>query len=140
MLAVKEKETISKISEVLEGKAKGIVQLRGWIHRKRVQGNIIFFSLRDSTGVIQLAVKKDGVSEKEFKDAEKALIESTITVKGEVKKDERAPGGFEVQVKSILHQMLLSHRWSVPSDYRMPVQQAPISKPLDGLPIQIEAA
>ena len=100
MLAVKEKETISKISEVLEGKAKGIVHLRGWIHRKRVQGNIIFFSLRDSTGVIQLAVKKDGVSEKEFKDAEKALIESTITVKGEVKKDERAPGGFEVQVKS----------------------------------------
>jgi hypothetical protein len=26
----------------------------------------------------------------------------------------------------------------VPADYRMPVQQAPISKPRDGLPIQLE--
>jgi hypothetical protein len=31
------------------------------------------------------------------------------------------------------------YRWSVPADYRMPVQQAPISKPLDGLPIQLQA-
>jgi cytochrome P450 len=45
----------------------------------------------------------------------------------------------EVQVKSIMHQMLLGHRWSVTEDYRMPVQQAPISKPLDGLPLQLEA-
>jgi cytochrome P450 len=46
----------------------------------------------------------------------------------------------EVQVKSIMHQLLLRHRWSVPEGYRMPVQQAPISKPLDGLPIQLEPA
>ncbi|MEM4255558.1 MAG: asparagine--tRNA ligase [Candidatus Norongarragalinales archaeon] len=97
---MKEKETISKISEVLDGKAKGTITLRGWIHRKRVQGNIIFFSLRDSSGVMQIAVKKDSVNEKEFKDAEKALIESVVLVKGEVKKDERAPGGFEIQAKS----------------------------------------
>jgi len=43
----------------------------------------------------------------------------------------------EVQVKSIMHQMLLRHRWSVPEGYRMPVQQAPISKPLDGLPLSL---
>ncbi|HXQ21087.1 MAG TPA: cytochrome P450 [Candidatus Acidoferrales bacterium] len=41
----------------------------------------------------------------------------------------------EVQVKSIMHQMLLGLRWRVPEGYRMPVQQAPISKPLDGLPV-----
>ena len=46
----------------------------------------------------------------------------------------------EVQVKSILHQMLLRHRWSIPADYRMPVQQAPISKPLDGLPVRLDRA
>ena len=51
----------------------------------------------------------------------------------------RSAPSQEVQVKSILHQMLLSHRWSVPSDYRMPGQQAPISKPLDGLPVNIES-
>jgi len=42
----------------------------------------------------------------------------------------------ELQVKAIVHQMVRNFRWSVPDDYRMPVQQAPISKPLDGLPIR----
>lgn len=46
----------------------------------------------------------------------------------------------EVQVRQIMHQMLLRFRWSVPADYRMPVQQAPISKPRDGLPVSLMAA
>jgi cytochrome P450 len=42
----------------------------------------------------------------------------------------------EIQVRAILHQLLLRARWSVPGGYRMPVQQAPISKPRDGLPLR----
>ena len=41
----------------------------------------------------------------------------------------------ELQVKTVMHQLLLRYRWSVPQGYRMPVQQAPISKPRDGLPL-----
>ena len=44
----------------------------------------------------------------------------------------------ELQIKSILHQLLLRTRWSVPAGYEMPVQQAPISKPRDGLPVSFE--
>jgi len=44
----------------------------------------------------------------------------------------------ELQIKSILHQLLLRVRWSVPEGYEMPVQQAPISKPRDGLPVSFE--
>jgi len=44
----------------------------------------------------------------------------------------------ELQIKSILHQLLLRYRWSVPEGYQMPVQQAPISKPRDGLPVRFE--
>ena len=44
----------------------------------------------------------------------------------------------ELQIKSILHQLLLRTRWSVPEGYEMPVQQAPISKPRDGLPVRFE--
>lgn len=43
----------------------------------------------------------------------------------------------EGQVRSIVHQMLLRYRWSLPDGYRMPVQQAPISVPRDGLPIRL---
>ena len=43
----------------------------------------------------------------------------------------------EMQVLLIMHQLLLRYRWSVPEGYVMPVQQAPISKPRDGLPIEL---
>ncbi len=45
----------------------------------------------------------------------------------------------EMQIKAIMHQLVQRFRWSVPDGYRMPVQQAPISKPLDGLPISLAA-
>jgi cytochrome P450 len=44
----------------------------------------------------------------------------------------------EAQVKLVMHQILRRYRFSVPGDYRMPVQQAPISKPIDGLPVRLE--
>jgi cytochrome P450 len=44
----------------------------------------------------------------------------------------------EVQVRAVMHQMLCKYRFKVRDDYRMPVQQAPISKPTDGLPVTLE--
>ena len=45
----------------------------------------------------------------------------------------------EIQVPAILHQMARRFRWSVNPGYEMPVQQSPISKPKDGLPLKLEA-
>lgn len=44
----------------------------------------------------------------------------------------------EMQVKLVMHQVVRRYRWSVPEGYEMPVQQAPISKPMDGLPVRLE--
>jgi cytochrome P450 len=44
----------------------------------------------------------------------------------------------ELQIRAVLHQLVLRYRWSVEPGYRMPVQQAPISKPRDGLPVRFE--
>ncbi len=44
----------------------------------------------------------------------------------------------EAQVRLVMHQLVQRYRWSVPDGYEMPVQQAPISKPVDGLPIDLE--
>jgi len=44
----------------------------------------------------------------------------------------------EMQIRLILHQLVRRYRWSVAPGYTMPVQQAPISKPMDGLPIRLE--
>ncbi len=43
----------------------------------------------------------------------------------------------EAQIKLVMHHIVRRYRWSVAPDYRMPVQQAPISKPMDGLPVQL---
>jgi cytochrome P450 len=45
----------------------------------------------------------------------------------------------ELQIKVVMHHMLRSFRWEVDAGYEMPVQQAPISKPQDGLPIRLTA-
>lgn len=74
-----------------------IVQVRGWIYRTRSSGGIVFAVLRDVSGIIQTTVKKGAVSEKEFDDAQKAGIESSVMIEGEVAEDKRAPGGYEIR-------------------------------------------
>ncbi len=44
----------------------------------------------------------------------------------------------ELQIKAVMHQLVSRYRWTIPAEYRMPVQQAPISKPLDGLPLRFD--
>ncbi len=84
-----------KISDILNGKKTDEkVNIRGWIYRTRSSGNIVFTVIRDSSGILQATVKKGNLSDNEFEDAKKALIESSLEVKGDVKKDERAPGGL----------------------------------------------
>jgi asparaginyl-tRNA synthetase len=80
--------------EKLEGKE---VTVRGWIYRQRTSGNMMFIVVRDPTGIIQVAVKKDKVGEKDWKAATDAYVESSLIIHGTVKKDERAPGGYELQ-------------------------------------------
>jgi asparaginyl-tRNA synthetase len=74
------------------------VQVRGWIYRTRSSGGIVFAVLRDVSGIIQTTVKKGAVSDKEFDDAQKAGIESSVMIEGEVAEDKRAPGGYEIRV------------------------------------------
>jgi aspartyl/asparaginyl-tRNA synthetase len=94
------------VGDVLEGKHEGKkVHLRGWIHRIRKQKKMVFALLRDPSGVVQTVIKKTVVSEDEYADAEKMLIESLVTLVGVVKADSRAEGGYEVQVEKfeVLH-------------------------------------
>ncbi len=91
-----------KIGEILSGSFTGKkVKIRGWVHRARTSGGVSFIVIRDSTGIIQCAVKKDAVGDKSFKEASQAYIESTILVEGEVKQDKRAPGGYELAASQV---------------------------------------
>jgi cytochrome P450 len=43
-----------------------------------------------------------------------------------------------MEVKAIMHQLLLRHRWTVPAGYHPPIGYGTGPMPLDGLPIQLE--
>ena len=91
-----------KIDEILKGKkTEKEVNVRGWIYRTRSSGNIVFTIIRDVTGILQATIKKGNLPDKGFEDAKKALIESSLELKGVVKEDKRAPGGFELQVTDV---------------------------------------
>ncbi len=77
------------------------VKIRGFVHRSRTSGGLAFLVVRDSTGIMQCAVKKDAVGEKAFSDASSAYIESTILIEGTVKEDKRAPGGYELSASQV---------------------------------------
>ena len=77
------------------------VTLKGWIQNKRSSGGVQFLLIRDGTGIIQATVHKDEVKKKCFEDANRLTQESSVVVKGIVRKDERAPGGYEIRVKDL---------------------------------------
>ncbi len=90
------------VQDILAGKLDGMrVILKGWLHHIRSGGGILFLQLRDGTGIIQCTLKKDKVDPKEFERLSGTPIESTIEVSGEVRKDLRAPRGFEIQVEKL---------------------------------------
>ena len=73
------------------------VKLAGWVHRKRESGGIAFIIIRDRTGVLQVAVKKNNVDTHSWEAAENTTIESSVKVEGVVRKDQRAPTGYELE-------------------------------------------
>jgi asparaginyl-tRNA synthetase len=88
------------IKDILAGKYEDQeVNVRGWIYRTRSSGKLAFVTLRDASGIIQATVAKNDVEEKDFENAKKALIESSVAVNGVIAKDERAPGGYEIRAK-----------------------------------------
>ncbi|MGH3912549.1 MAG: cytochrome P450 [Pseudonocardiaceae bacterium] len=43
-----------------------------------------------------------------------------------------------LQVKAVLHQMLLRYRWSTPPGYQAPMDYTSLPRPKDGLPVRLE--
>jgi len=75
------------------------VGLLGWIALKNRVGGLVFFRLRDGSGIIQVTARKNDVSEGVWKELLNARVESAVYVYGTVREDPRAPGGKEVKLE-----------------------------------------
>ena len=77
------------------------VTIRGWLHNRRSSGKIHFLQVRDGSGFIQAVMSKAAVGEDLFKAADHLSQETSLDVTGTVRADQRAPGGYELDVTGL---------------------------------------
>lgn len=77
------------------------VTIKGWLYNKRSSGKVHFLLVRDGTGIIQAIISKDETDDTIFETAGKITQESSLIVTGIVRKDARAPGGYEIVAKKV---------------------------------------
>jgi asparaginyl-tRNA synthetase len=76
------------------------VRIPGWLYNLRRSGKVIFPLVRDGTGIIQCVALKGALPEETFEMLRDLTQESSLIVSGKVRADERAPGGYELDVEA----------------------------------------
>ncbi|MHC4173073.1 MAG: asparagine--tRNA ligase [Planctomycetota bacterium] len=74
------------------------VSLSGWLYNSRASGKIQFLIIRDGTGLCQCIVEKGTVGDELFEQLKHLAQESSLTVTGAVRADQRSVGGYELAV------------------------------------------
>ena len=87
--------------EELSKHAGDEVTLKGWLAGKRSSGKIHFLQVRDGTGVCQCVASLGDLGAEKFEAADHMGQETSLEVTGIVREDKRAPGGFELTLKSL---------------------------------------
>ena len=77
------------------------VKLEGWLYNARSSGKIRFLLVRDGTGIIQCVASKADIGDDAFASIDTITQETSLRVTGIVHKDDRAPGGFELSMRSL---------------------------------------
>lgn len=77
------------------------ITIKGWLYNKRDKGRLQFLVLRDGTGIIQAVAFQKEISPQAFEAAVALTQESSVIVKGTVRADDRAPGGFELSLSDV---------------------------------------
>ncbi len=76
------------------------VEIAGWLYNLRKSGKIVFPLVRDGSGIIQCVAMKNELPEETFEALKNLTQESSLKVTGTVRAERRAPGGYELDVKS----------------------------------------
>jgi asparaginyl-tRNA synthetase len=77
------------------------VEIAGWLYNLRKSGKIVFPLVRDGTGIIQCVAVKSALPEAVFNELKGLTQESSLIVTGQLRAEERAPGGVELDVQGV---------------------------------------
>ena len=91
---------VATIHEI--GKYDGqAVTIKGWLYNLRESGKLLFPIFRDGSGIIQGVLFKKNVSPELFDLVKNLTQESSVIVTGNVRAEQRAPGGYEMDVTHV---------------------------------------
>lgn len=76
------------------------VELAGWLYNLRSSGKICFPQVRDGSGIMQCVAVKAQIGDDAFETLKKLTQESSLLVRGRIRAEQRAPGGFEMDIES----------------------------------------
>lgn len=77
------------------------VTIQGWLRSRRDSGKLHFLTVRDGTGDLQAVVSKKAVGDDQFAVSATLTQESSLVLTGQLRQDDRAPGGYELDVSRI---------------------------------------
>jgi len=77
------------------------VEIPGWLYNLRKSGKIVFPILRDGTGIIQCVALKSALPEDVFEELKHLTQESSLIVRGAIRAEARAQGGYEMDVEGV---------------------------------------
>ncbi len=78
------------------------VEIAGWLYNIRKSGKIVFPLLRDGTGTMQCVAVKSALPEETFEALKNLTQESSLRITGKIRAEQRAAGGFELDVESAI--------------------------------------
>lgn len=111
------------LSKDLKSHTGELVEVQGWLHKKRLLGGVTFINVRDRGGLTQVVLR-----EKEEVEKLRGLqIGTVLKVNGKVVDEPRAPGGVEIHDAKI--------EVIVPATEEPPIE---IDKPLSHKPENLE--
>ena len=91
---------VTTIAEI--GKHEGqTVTIKGWLYNLRESGKLLFPIFRDGSGFIQGVMHVKSVSPEVFATTKHLTQESAVIVRGAVRADKRAKGGYELDVQEV---------------------------------------
>ncbi len=96
------------------------VEIRGWVYNKRSSGKVRFLLVRDGTGLLQATVFNPDKDHPLFAQFDALTQESSLIVRGRVRQDQRAPGGFELEVAEMVT-LQIAHDYPItPKEHSTP--------------------
>ena len=95
-MTAQQRHTVEEAFSLADGSS---VRLCGWIRSKSQIGGLTFAVLRDGTGQVQIAARKNLTNAEALAEIQRVTTESAVSVEGTVRSDRRAPDGREIQVK-----------------------------------------